>query len=311
MAFNIFSKRMKQQRGEVPDVYQYTEIPRQLRVQLIHTFSEAIGKFDAIHNQEVRGMADWIIRKLCKEYGLFELPGHTNRHDHNDCTTLFNFILQEEDHERVLDAVELLLTLVVDSACRKPHHSQLCHPLIDPDSAIAEVNQRFRENGVGYQYESNEIIRVDSQIVHESAVKPVMALLRAREYQGPNEEFLRAHEHYRHGRHAEALNDALKAFESTMKAICSKRRWKYGPTDTAKPLLDLCFQNNLIPAYLQNHYASLRAGLEGGVPTVRNKLGGHGQGPVSVEIPAHFVAYQLHLTASAILFLIECEKSLN
>ena len=46
-------------------------------------------------------------------------------------------------------------------------------------------------------------------------------------YAGANDEFLRAHEHYRHKRHKECLNECLKAFESMMKAICKKRRWPY------------------------------------------------------------------------------------
>jgi len=32
----LFSKRQKKLRGEVPDVYQYTDIPNPLRVQIIH-----------------------------------------------------------------------------------------------------------------------------------------------------------------------------------------------------------------------------------------------------------------------------------
>jgi hypothetical protein len=50
-------------------------------------------------------------------------------------------------------------------------------PKITPDEAIDELNARFREHGVGYQYESGNIIRVDSQIIHSEAVKPVLHLL--------------------------------------------------------------------------------------------------------------------------------------
>jgi len=169
---------------------------------------------------------------------------------------------------------------------------------------------RFREQGVGYQYESGEIIRVDSQIIHSEAVKPVLRLLSAHRFQGANEEFLQAHEHYRHGRYKECLNDCLKAFESTMKTICDKQGWSYQPTDTAKKLINVCFQNALIPTYLQNQVTSLRSSLESGVPTVRNKLGGHGQGSQPCIVPQYFAAYQLHMTASTILFLIEAEKAL-
>ena len=42
-----------------------------------------------------------------------------------------------------------------------------------------------------------------------------------------------------------------------------------------------------------------------GVPTIRNKVSGHGQGMEVVEIPSYLAAHQLHLTATTILFLSE------
>lgn len=42
--FEIFSKRQKRERGEVPDVYQYEDIPQPLRVQVVHILRDALGK---------------------------------------------------------------------------------------------------------------------------------------------------------------------------------------------------------------------------------------------------------------------------
>ena len=91
------------------------------------------------------------------------------------------------------------------------------------------MNVRFRENAVGYQYENCQIIRVDSQVLHADVVKPALTLLSGKGFQGPNDEFMSAHEHFRHGRIEEAITDACKAFESTMKAICAARKWTYDP----------------------------------------------------------------------------------
>jgi hypothetical protein len=110
------------------------------------------------------------------------------------------------------------------------------------------LNQRFLEHGVGYQYESGEIIRVDSKLVHAEVVKPALGVLTNPIYSGANEEYLSAHQHYRDGKYKECLNDCLKSFESTMKAICSKRGWTYDKDkDTAKKLIDICFDNGLVP----------------------------------------------------------------
>ncbi|MGD0954125.1 MAG: hypothetical protein ABR985_17335 [Methanotrichaceae archaeon] len=92
---------------------------------------------------------------------------------------------------------------------------------LSPDEAIAELNHRFREHGVGYQYESGMMMRVDSQIIHEEIVRPALSMLSDPMYEGANAEFLSAHEHYRTKKYKECLNDCLKAFESTIKAICS------------------------------------------------------------------------------------------
>ncbi len=44
--------------------------------------------------------------------------------------------------------------------------------------------------------------------------------------------------------------------------------------------------------------------LQSGVPTLRNKQSGHGQGSTVAEVPAYMAAFTLHLTASNIVFLL-------
>ena len=44
--FEIFSKRQKRERGEVPDVYQYEIIPQPLRVQIVHILRDALDEYN-------------------------------------------------------------------------------------------------------------------------------------------------------------------------------------------------------------------------------------------------------------------------
>ena len=194
--------------------------------------------------------------------------------------------------------------------CRDDYYRQACGCRLKPDEAIEDLNSRFLQHGIGYRYESGRIMRIDSEYLHAEVIKPTLALLQDHCYKGANDEFLKAHEHYRKGEIKDCLTNSLKALESTLKTICTIRKWPYNPTDTAKPLLDVCFTNGLFPPYLQSHYSSLRSMLESGVPTVRNKTSGHGQGPEVVPVPPHYAAYGLHMTGSAIQFLIEAEKNL-
>lgn len=130
------------------------------------------------------------------------------------------------------------------------------------------------------------------------------------EFEGPSDEFISGHEHYRHGRNREAIADALKAFESTMKAICDARGWSYPQNATAAPLVDIVFNENLVPSHLRGEFEALGATLKSGLPAVRNRAGGHGQGAQVVEVPAHLAAYALNLAATNIVFLVESHKAL-
>ncbi|MBN8247683.1 MAG: hypothetical protein J0L84_09590 [Verrucomicrobia bacterium] len=300
--FDLYSKRRKRERGEYPDVYQYEKVPQVLRVQIVHIWSAMFGNYT--NDSNVLELFEFISRALCREYGLFVLTAR----EHSSFESVANFLLQSEDNERALDVIELTFQCIAACMLEHPNHFPLKE---NPTEAIDELNRRFKEHGVGFQYESGQLIKIDSHIAHAEIVKPALQLLAEKRYEGANEEFLSAHSHYRDQNFKECLIDCLKAFESTMKAICVKRGWANNPTDTAKPLIDVMFQNGLIPGFMQSHFSALRSTLEAGVPTVRNKLGGHGQGSSPIAVPEYLAAYCLHLTASNILLLAQAERSLK
>ncbi|WP_250471898.1 STM4504/CBY_0614 family protein [Caballeronia sp. GAFFF1] len=305
VSFNLFSKRQKRARGEMPDVYVYDSLPRELRVQIVQIIEDAFGQ-DTFHSSHATDAYEFVKRTLCREYGVFELTKNAA----SDAESVFNFFLWEENIEQALDVIELSFKVVTHISTDQDY-KQMTRRRVSPEDAIVELNERFKEHGVGYTFESNEILRIDSQYLHAEAVKPALSVLRGSAFQGANEEFLLAHEHYRHGRHKECLVDALKALESTMKSIAKQRRWATKPGDTAKALIAACFSNGLLPPYLESQFAALRTLLESGLPTVRNKLGGHGQGTDPLTVPAYFARYALNLTATSILFLVEANAALN
>jgi hypothetical protein len=224
---------------------------------------------------------------------------------------VLNFLLNEENHERFIDAVEYALKIIDFQIRDNYDYNTTVTIKQSPDAAIQEINERFKENAFGYAYQNGQIIRIDSEFIHIEAIKPVLNLLADKIYAGANQEFLSAFEHYRHKRNKEALVDALKSLESVLKAICTKRKWTYSPNDPAKRLLEVVFANNLVPDFMQSHFSSLRSMLESGVPTVRNKLGGHGQGTQVIEVPEYFVSFAINSTASTILLLVNAEKALK
>jgi hypothetical protein len=310
---NIFSKRQKRLRGEVPDVYSYDKIPEGLRVQIIHILQDALGDHDSYHIPYLEVAKGWrfVVDTLCREYGLFSLRTGAGSPRHY-LYELCEFITEEKDTERILDAVELAFH-VVDKGTRTYNylHRSTSDAERIADDSIAELNDRFREHGIGYQLSEGEIIRIDSELIHAEVVMPALHLLRGKRFAGAQQEFLNAHKHYRQKNTKESLADALKSIESVLKVICDGRGWKYSAGDTSKVLFDICYKNGLIPQFWQTHFSGLRSTLESGVPTARNKLGGHGQGQDIVEVPMHIASYVLHQTAAAIVFLVESDANLK
>jgi len=307
--FDLFSKRQKRSRGEVPDVYIYDKIPDGLRVQIVHLWNEALGNItDYSTHQRVVGAYKYIVETLRREYGFFNLEGKSYCESY--ISELFGFFLAEQDAERAIDVIELTFRMI-DRITREFDYKYDQEATKTADTAINELNARFKEHGIGYQYVDGEMIRVDSQLLHSEVVRKALELLHDKAYAGAEQEFLNAYEHYRHGKYKEALNDALKAFESTLKVICDKRKWSYNSGDTSRQLIEICYQKGLIPDFWQQHMAALRSLLEGGVPTGRNKLSGHGQGSTPVTIPDYIVAYVLHMAGSAIVFLVDSERNIK
>lgn len=299
---NIFSKRQKRLRGETHDTYRYDVIPDQLRVQIVHILEETVDHL-------YRGYPRWqpldtyagIAKALRREYGVFRLAASEYANDKQD---VLEFVLREESAERVLDVVEVSFVSFVAATAKSPQTRARVK------EAVGELNARFGEHGVGFQFSGGQVVRVDSQYVHAEVVKPALRLLNGRQYAGAQEEFLKAHAHFRRGETKDVLTESLKALESVMKAICHKRKWAVRDQATASELIDVCFEKGLVPPFWQSQFSGLRSLLESGVPTARNRLGGHGQGPAPTTVPNHIAAYVIHMTAAAVVFLAEAEVAL-
>ena len=279
----------------------------ELRVQVVHIWDDALGDPSRDYTGNITGAYRFVINTLRREYGLFELAVTFGD---DELTELREFFLKTPDRERALDVIELTF-MIIDRGTRAwdYNHQQDANGIAD--RAIEELNGRFKEHGVGYCYSDGKIMRVDSELVHSEVVKPALTVLRRKEYANAQEEYLAAHEHYRHGRNSEALVECCKAFESTMKVICKKRGWTFDETKGATSLVETCLSNGLIPSYWQSHFSGLRSVLKSAIPTPRNKQSGHGAGAgPAKDPPEELTAYVLHMTAATILFLAEAERNL-
>lgn len=292
---DLFSKRMQEARGELPDVYVYDRIPSELKEQIIYLYRDVFVPSNGSLTGEGLKVLSELHDLLAREYGLAGLP---NCPSHKG---LFvePYLRQLGNVERILDLVEVLFGLampLIGSELREHHFNGS----FDPDSVLAELSYRFRRAGVGYRLEGGKIVRVDSEHLHSEAVQPVLELLQKSVFHTVNDEYRAAHSYYREGDYEAVLTEANKSFETMLKVICEKKGWIYDKNGTASKLISTVIDNGLLPKFYSQQLNDV---MKSGIPTVRNKDGAHGQGAEKREVPQYVAEYVLHLTATTLLML--------
>lgn len=308
--YDLYSKRKRRaERANEPDVFDYDVLPQKLRTQVRQLFTAAIGPYRDYgefstprNNNDAWETISGILRR---ELGVDSLVNYRA----NPQDEVLQYIV-DADTDDALSAIEICANWIERIMAKKPPYD-LEHLGATQNSkdALEELNHRFRESSVGYEFVSGEIVRVDSKFVHAEVVRPALALLRDPRFKGAEEEFLGAHAHFRSGKTKEAVTAANSAFESVMKSICDLKGWQYPAGARASDLVKVLRKNGLLPDYLDNSFDQLVATLGSGLPQVRNNDGGHGQGSVPRPTPDYVAAYALHLCATNIVFLVSAAQS--
>ena len=212
--------------------------------------------------------------------------------------------------EAWLDFLELIaMAIKVMASDQYAYQRQTWQVTTYGQEAIDEINYRLRESGVGYQLESARLIRVDSQYVHTEIVKPALSLLSGLGFDGPRQEFMVAHQHYRSGEFRQSVTMAANALESTFKAIFDQKGWSYNQGARISDLIKVAKFNKLWPDYLDGSFDQLISTLQSGLPKIRDNDASHGQGAQLKNVPSYIAAYALHLSACKIVFITEAANS--
>lgn len=242
-------------------------------------------------------------------YGKFGLSGSTAHSSPAD--DLVNFFLTCPD-ENCLDLIELIF------------RSNLRGISWPDNPLIPTINQFFSIDALPYhltnysieEYETMlygspatgvriveypQIIRKDSELVHQNAMEPALRLLKAPIFKNANEEYLKALEDHRKGDYRDCLTKCGSAFESVMKVLCEKNSLPFKPTDTASTLLRTLLANGQLDQFWEQPLML--------IATLRNRLSSsHGAGTQEKRIPEHVATYAVNSTASAMLLLCSAFK---
>lgn len=187
---------------------------------------------------------------------------------------------------------------------------------------VDAFNEVLREEGIGYQLTpmTSKIVkgggklfghttdsidvtfptvqRLDNTVLHQE-MKECLTLLTAPEFKTANHEFLKAHDHYRHGRFDEALAYCCSSFESVMKTVLAKKGVTPKPNATANPLVQECIKAGILPSIYEGCFVA--------VASIRNALSdaAHGKGPgPKTPVDRKNVEHLLHLAATNMVLLV-------
>jgi hypothetical protein len=167
------------------------------------------------------------------------------------------------------------------------------------DEFTQEINWRIKQNGVGFQIEQRQIIRVDDQFLHAKVVKPVIGLLSSdKANETALADFLKAHEHHRHDNNKDAVVTANRAFEAHSRRFARSEKVALWQRRGASDLIKIVRQNGLFPDYLDKTFDTYVAMMKSGLPD-------------DAEAPSYLVAYAVHLSATNIIMAIEAEKAVR
>lgn len=302
--FDTYSKRKK----GMPDVFTYDSISDKLKNQTYHIWNDFFEQ-SCFSNELKYLVREHIYDTICKEEGKKSLHFNGMFNDRSPINQVESYFDELKDTDKILDVIEVTFFFI--ARLEKAAKEQNPYILItySADKAIEELNYRFKENGVGYEFTNERIIRIDNKLLHKETIQPTLYLLHEPEFKNANDEFLKAHEHFRFRRNQECLNECLKSFESTMKIVCQKNDWQHKETDSAKPLINLLLTNNFFPNYHESHLSAIRQLLEGNIPTIRNKNSGHGQGTKKIIVPDSLASYMLYITGATIRLIVETQMA--
>lgn len=293
---NLYSRRKRLAEKQGDDIYKYHRMSSKLRNQILFILEEWDRK---LHSSGVR-IAKTTVEMMRQELGETSLSNDYPSHDAEELRQWFG---ECASIEHLLDAIEIAVKIVRYSASQSYGNAEQYY-----EDGVSEMNARMLEDGFGFQIENGQAIQISSTFVHKEVTIPALGLLSSADYKSAEDEFRQAYSEFNLGNFDDCIHDCCNAFESVLKIILTNKGWSFDPNDPARKLLAVAFDNALIPSYMQTEFTGLRTILESGVPTVRNKDGGHGAGVNPRNIPKHIAAFQLHQTAAAIVLLVEAAK---
>ena len=171
------------ERGAQPSTYRY-DLPEAFRNQFLHILKDSFGYTEGPLRRQIQigdrqGVATMAIYKiyaaiceeLCESLGVLGLPGIAPPTTPlRDCWSYF----QTADTEQALKLIETAIRKIPLTQ-QDVYFALHVYPTISVDEATRRLNDRFRENAIGYRMEEGRIVRLDSDFLHSETTEPALA----------------------------------------------------------------------------------------------------------------------------------------
>ena len=292
MVDNLYSDRNKPK--NIDEVIIFFFFPRKLRVQFNFILKDIISysyEYTSIHE------------KLCRKYGELSL---SSKHDLGffDDRALKEALTKDDyNFNLIFDMMEFAIEYHADQMWNDGYGGEEIEEFIN--NVQKSINTCFKDSSMGYEMVNCQIIRKDSEVTFTEIIEPTITLTYNELFENVNIDFVNAIKEYQTGDNKDCIVKLLRAFESTLKIICDGKGWEYNETDRCSKLINICFDNDLVPQEMKSEFTSLDSLLRSGILPVRNNYAGHGEGGEERLVEDYLARYAINVTGSCILFVIE------
>jgi len=239
---------------------------------------------------------------LEKSWVLNELPAKLKRFSGDD--DLYAF--KEHTSERV--AVDLKGFVIGGYPAQVLDVIELFHEELMPDlqpEFQKDINNAFEDENCPWRLMDGQFCRIDSKFMEIQVVRRAEELMKGEEFEGALGEFREARNDLTAGDYKGAIHNAHKSFESTLKTILNK------DAGTAIELIRELYKIGLFVDLPERVGRVFAESVFTALPFLRNRLAGHGQGEVVVDIPRDYAVLAVHLAGASIQFVIQRYKELK
>lgn len=265
---------------------------RTLKVELPENVRRKLWSWLSANNTSLRLQRDpndnWISNssileeaeaEMLIEHGWDELPSTS----HVEANSAFREFFLNGDAEFVFDVVELVGNWMSPE---------------ERETTRQKVNQIFVQHSCPWRLTDGEFFKLDQDFIGVQLSLSAHDALTTNGFTGASQEYAKARQYAGSGDIREAINFAGHSFESVMKVL----------TGLDHVNADRLIKELAAKGYFDDLPQAVRAGFADQVlkalPFLRNKLGGHGQGAVVIDIPSVYGELAIQLAATFHNFLI-------